>query len=230
MTPDFYYLETDGQVFLRRRRKRWGFPTSRRELPTRFKPLFIIPVGNQRVLFAKPILQEHPHHWFHKDAVIGRTDIDPVVQQAVNRTLPRAASKIAMIEGGKVLMVMANRGITKGTWNLPGGFIGYGEHPELSAQREVLEEIGVKVKIVRLLGVYSEWFKRTGGYMLSYVYLGKRLTKTLRLDPNEIEEARWMPIREALRVTKNPFAQQGLREYLRARHPGENSDVIPRGR
>jgi len=215
MKPDFYYLETDGQVFLLRDRNTWRFPKSSREIPFPFKGLYPIPVGTHQVLYAQPRLDRHPDHWFHKDAVIGRSDVDPIVQRAVNRTLPRGASKVAIIEKGKVLMVMANRGLTKGMWNLPGGFIGYGEHPAASAQREVLEEVGVRVRLVRLLGVYSERFQRTGGYMLSFVYLGKRLTSKLRPDPGEIQEARWMTLREALRVTKNPFAKAGLRDYLK---------------
>ncbi len=213
--PDFYYLETDGQVYLTREAGRWQFPKTLAELPCKIKPLYTIPVGDFQVLFAKPLLKAHPHHWFHKDSVIGREDIEAVVQQAVNRTLPRAASKIAMIESGRVLMVRANRGITKGMWNLPGGFIGYGEHPAPSAQREVMEEIGVKVKLIRLLGVYAERFERTGGYMLSFIYLGKRLSKKFKLDPNEIEEARWMPLREAIQRTQNPFAQAGLNDYMK---------------
>lgn len=214
MKPDFYYLETDGQVYLTRAGGRWQFPASLGELPCKIKPLFMIPIGDFKVQYAKPILQEHPHHWFHKDAVIGRDDVEAVVQQAVNRTLPRAASKIAMIENGRVLMVMANRGITKGMWNLPGGFIGYGEHPGPSAQREALEEIGIKVKLIRLLGVYAERFERTGGYMLSFIYLGKPLSKKLKLDPNEIDQARWFPLKEAMLTTKNPFARAGLKDYL----------------
>ena len=38
-TPDFYYLESDGQVFLVRDGRRWRFPRSSRELPCRFKPV-----------------------------------------------------------------------------------------------------------------------------------------------------------------------------------------------
>jgi len=155
MKPHFYYLESDGQVFLVKHGKRWRFPKSERELPCPYFPISIIPVGPIRVLFAHPHLQSHPHHWFHKDQVIGRRDIDSVVQQAINRSLPRGAAKVAIIEKGRVLMVKARRGITQGVWNLPGGFIGYGEHPSRSAEREVWEEVGLRVKLVRLLGVYS---------------------------------------------------------------------------
>ncbi len=215
MKPDYYYLESDGQIFLVRDRNAWRFPKTLRELPSRFKPGSIIPVGNSAVLFAHPILKKHPHHWFHKDEVIGRRDVDPVVQQAVNRTLPRGAAKVAIIERGHVLMVMANRGLTEGMWNLPGGFIGYGEHPSESARREVQEELGIRVKLERLVGIYSEVFPRTGGYMISFIYLGQRLSKKLRPHPEEIKEVRWMPLREAIRLTRNPFARAGLKDYIK---------------
>src|SRR6185437_10833693 len=155
MKPDYYYLESDGQVFLIKKGKYWRFPSQRREIPCRFHPVSMIPLPAGAVLFAKPVLACHPEHWFHKDQLIGRRDVDPLVQQAVNRSLPRGASKVAIIEKGKVLMVRAARGITKGVWNLPGGFIGYGEHPEQSARREVEEELGLRVRLTRLVGIYA---------------------------------------------------------------------------
>jgi len=216
-TPDFYYLESDGQVFLVRRGGRWTFPTKRRELPARFEPVFTIPLREGNVLFAKPILTHHPTHWFHKDELIGRSDVAPLVQRAVNRTLARGAAKVAIIEKGNVLMVKAARGYTKGMWNLPGGFMGYGEHPEESARREVEEEVGMQIKLVRLLGIYAQTFAKTGGYMISFVYLAKRTSKAFRPHPEEIAEVAWLPVREAIRKTKNPFASAGLRDYLKKR-------------
>lgn len=214
-SPDFYYLETDGQVFLVKKGRTWRFPSRKSELPCPMKPIFIMPLAQGTVLFAKPLLASHPFHWFHKDELIGRADVAAIVQEAVNLSLPRAASKIAIIERGKVLMVRASRGMTKGIWNLPGGFVGYGEHPAPSAQREVFEELGLRVKLKRLLGIYAETFPRTGGYMLSFVYLGKRLTKKITPRPDEIESVAWMPVEKASRITPNPFARAGLRDYLK---------------
>src|SRR5579864_6397233 len=99
-SPDFYYLESDGQVFLIKKKGRWQFPTRLSQIPCRFHPVSIIPLPKGRVLFAKPILQSHPEEWFHKDDVIGRRDVDPLVQQAINRSLPRGAAKVAIIEHG----------------------------------------------------------------------------------------------------------------------------------
>jgi ADP-ribose pyrophosphatase YjhB (NUDIX family) len=216
LSPDFYYLESDGQVFLIKKGGTWRFPSRKSELPCPIKPVFTMPLPGGTVLFAKPILARHPFHWFHKDELIGRRDVSPIVQEAVNRSLPRAASKVAIVERGKVLMVRAGRGMTKGIWNLPGGFVGYGEHPAPSAQREVFEELGLRVRLIRLLGIYAETFPRTGGYMLSFVYLGRRLTKKITPHPEEIESFVWMPVKKAARITPNPFARAGLRDYLRS--------------
>jgi ADP-ribose pyrophosphatase YjhB (NUDIX family) len=43
-----------------------------------------------------------------------------------------------------------------GWWNLAGGGLEYGETVEEGLAREVREEIGVEIEIVRLIGVYSK--------------------------------------------------------------------------
>lgn len=43
-----------------------------------------------------------------------------------------------------------------GFWGLPGGTVDIGESLELAIKREVLEETGLHVRIVRLVGVYSD--------------------------------------------------------------------------
>lgn len=47
-----------------------------------------------------------------------------------------------------------------GWWNLPGGGLEYDETVEEGVAREVREEIGVAIEIVRMVGVYSKPRKR----------------------------------------------------------------------
>jgi 8-oxo-dGTP diphosphatase len=51
-----------------------------------------------------------------------------------------------IIDGNRILLKRANRGISKGKWNAPGGNIDEGESAEECAMREVLEETGLRVR------------------------------------------------------------------------------------
>src|SRR5690348_1512777 len=66
------------------------------------------------------------------------------------------ASAIIVDERGWVLL--ARRGIEPylGMWDVPGGFLEAGEHPEDGVRREMAEETGLDVTITRLIGVYMD--------------------------------------------------------------------------
>jgi 8-oxo-dGTP diphosphatase len=64
------------------------------------------------------------------------------------------ACSILMMDGKIVLL---KRGISpqKGKWVMPGGYVDRGEEVEAAAIRETREECGLKIRIERLLGIYS---------------------------------------------------------------------------
>lgn len=63
----------------------------------------------------------------------------------------------AIIEYPNKYIALIKRGIEpfKGQWALPGGHVNIGETVEKAVIREAKEETGIKVKIKKLLGVYS---------------------------------------------------------------------------
>lgn len=55
--------------------------------------------------------------------------------------------------GDKVLLSRRARDPGAGLWDLPGGFLESGEHPEAGILREIREETGLSASVVRLVGV-----------------------------------------------------------------------------
>ncbi len=58
-------------------------------------------------------------------------------------------------------------------WALPGGFVDRGESVEAAAVREALEETRLNVRLLHLLGVYSEPSRDPRFHTASVVYVGE---------------------------------------------------------
>ena len=69
--------------------------------------------------------------------------------------LPSSAALVRN-KKGEVLLVKRGHEPGMGKWALPSGFIEIDETPEKACLRELREETGLKGKIVRLVGVYSQ--------------------------------------------------------------------------
>lgn len=87
-----------------------------------------------------------------------------------------------VLEKGKVLMVKRAIQPFLGYWVFPGGHVDYGERTEEAIIRELKEELGISVKIIKLFGVYSDP-KRDPRYpTVSIVYLLKKTKGKVKLD------------------------------------------------
>jgi len=71
---------------------------------------------------------------------------------------------------GRLLLVRRGRPPFEGSWSLPGGFCEWGETTEDACAREAREETGVKVRIGRLLGVYSDPARDPRGHTVTVLY------------------------------------------------------------
>jgi len=69
---------------------------------------------------------------------------------------PKLVAGCLVIERKRVLLL--RRGIEPevGKWTFPGGFVDFGETPTEAAVRETLEEVGMRVRIERHLGLYAD--------------------------------------------------------------------------
>lgn len=58
-------------------------------------------------------------------------------------------------------------------WAIPGGFVDVGECIEQAAVREALEETCLKIKIIALLGIYSDPRRDHRGHTITAVYVAE---------------------------------------------------------
>jgi 8-oxo-dGTP pyrophosphatase MutT (NUDIX family) len=85
---------------------------------------------------------------------------------------------------------------------LPKGHVDPGETPDQTAVREVREETGVEAALVEKLGDVRYFYQRSGKRIFKRVtfYLFEYLGGSLDDHDDEVEEARWIPLSEAVRA------------------------------
>lgn len=81
-----------------------------------------------------------------------------------------AVDVVIEVPGGIVLVKRKNPPFG---WALPGGFVNYGESVEVAAAREALEEVGLKIRLKGLLGVYSDPKRDPRYHVISIAFLAE---------------------------------------------------------
>jgi ADP-ribose pyrophosphatase YjhB (NUDIX family) len=99
---------------------------------------------------------------------------------------------------GRLLLVQRANEPWRGHWDTPGGFCGPDEHPLLTAEREVLEETGLAVRITGLLGIWMDQYgcsdgeaKRKTTLNIYYHAIPLEAEPELRPSPDEVVRAGW---------------------------------------
>jgi len=87
----------------------------------------------------------------------------------------------------------------RGWWAIPGGLVEYGETVEEAAIREAKEETALKVKLIRLVGIYSDPIRDPRGHYISVAYLAEAVSGELKAatDAEEVKVFKRKPERLA---------------------------------
>jgi 8-oxo-dGTP diphosphatase len=96
-------------------------------------------------------------------------------------------------KGGQVLLVKRGRPPFEGRYALPGGFVESGETVEKAVTREVQEETGLRTRIARMAGVYSDPKRDPRGHTVTVVYVLEVLGGKL-MGGDDAAEARFFPL------------------------------------
>lgn len=108
----------------------------------------------------------------------------------------------------------------EGRWQLPKGWIEDGEPPERAAIREVREEAGIDAEMVAHLGTVEYWFVSTYEaepariHKFVEFYLLRYTGGSTDDHDNEVTEARWSPIDDAISMLSHKD-ERGMVERAR---------------
>ena len=113
-----------------------------------------------------------------------------------------AAGGVVVRGSGDHLEVVLTGRDSDRTWVFPKGTPEAGESVEETALREVSEETGLDVEILRPIGQIEYWFAVPGQrvHKVVHFFLMRALGGDVSRHDHEYDEVRWMPIDEARRL------------------------------
>jgi 8-oxo-dGTP pyrophosphatase MutT (NUDIX family) len=125
-----------------------------------------------------------------------------------------------VVRGDEVLVItpIGKRRVT----GLPKGGPNPGERPEETAAREVREETGVTATVREFLGDVNYWYRRGGRrvYKTVHFYLCDYVSGSTKDHDHEVEDARWIPLAEAVSRLSYPGERALIERALSKSTPG----------
>ena len=106
---------------------------------------------------------------------------------------PHVAVQAIINKDGKFLVGKRIGGNGSGTWSFPGGKLELGEELLECARREVLEEVGIKIKNL-ILGPYvNNYYEKTKSHYVVIFVLADYASGEVRvMEPDKCLEWRWV--------------------------------------
>ena len=107
---------------------------------------------------------------------------------------PGVGCGAAVVADGRILLIKRRRPPEAGSWNLPGGKVGFLERVEDAICRETLEETGLRVRLTRFLRL-TQMLGQDNQHWVSPVWLAEPLSgEAQNREPGKAEAVAWFPL------------------------------------
>ena len=108
----------------------------------------------------------------------------------------------------------------RGEWNRPGGTVEFGEKLEEAVKREIREEVGVEIKILKPLG-YTDHLAENE-HWISFGFLARVESGVPKnMEPDKHDEVGWYNFNQLPNNLAQP-TEDGINQYLREKNEGRN--------
>ena len=95
-----------------------------------------------------------------------------------------------IIKNGKILLIKRKHWPFSGMWAIPGGKVKTNEPVKIAVIREVKEETNLKVRPVKLLGIYDEPKRDPRGIVISLAFICKIISGNPKAG-SDAKDAKW---------------------------------------
>ena len=132
---------------------------------------------------------------------------------------PKVGVGVLIFKNNKILLGKRKSSHGDGTWCPPGGHLEFNEELETCAARETLEETGIKIKNIKLIGTTNDIFKKENKHYITLHLLADYYSGEVKLmEPEKCEKWDWFswnnlpkplftPIENLIKQGFNPLAK-----------------------
>jgi len=96
----------------------------------------------------------------------------------------------------RILLIKRKNDPFKNQWALPGGFLEENESLKMGAKRELLEETGVEVELLKQLKTYGSLNRDPRGRTISIAFIGKVKNGVIIKAGDDAKAAEWFRLNE----------------------------------
>ena len=124
-----------------------------------------------------------------------------------------------LVEKDKILLVREGKGPQKGLWGLPKGSVDEGELPQLAVKRELIEECGIDIEILGLVGLRECLIKEIPAIFMAYLVHSKN--SVIKIDNDEITDYGWFGVKDFQTLSWISEAMREIAEKAVTNYDGE---------